>query len=105
MNEVHDVPLGRVGVAVFELKNLVYSILFESWELDKQTQQSCQVLANDEILFPANLPQVLVAGNEVSGIVCSLTPSRSSRSSFLALFLICSASLSIFGAISPSSKA
>jgi hypothetical protein len=47
VGEVYDVSLRGVGVGIFELEHLVDAILFESGELDKKTQQSRQISADD----------------------------------------------------------
>jgi hypothetical protein len=53
--KVHDIPLGGVGVAIFELEDFVYAIVLECRKLDKETQQACQVSSDDQVLLSPNL--------------------------------------------------
>lgn len=55
MHKVHDVPLGGVGVAIFEFEDLVYAIVLERRKLDKEAQQACQVPPDDQVLLSPNL--------------------------------------------------
>jgi len=55
VHKVHDVPLGGVGVAIFEFEDLVYAIVLERRKLDKEAQQACQVPPDDQVLLSPNL--------------------------------------------------
>lgn len=59
MHKIHDVSLGGVGSAIFELEYLVHAIFFERGELYEETQQPRQFLADDQILLSANLAMTL----------------------------------------------
>jgi hypothetical protein len=55
VDKVNDVPLGRVGVAILKLENLVHAVFFQSRKLHKQTEQAGQFLANNEVLSASYL--------------------------------------------------
>jgi len=55
MHKINNVPLGGVGVAIFELEDLVHAVFFERGKLYEKTQQPSQVLPNDQVLLPAHL--------------------------------------------------
>ena len=55
MYEIDNVPLGRIGVAIFEHENFVHAIIFERREINKQPNRTCQVFAKNYILLPSNL--------------------------------------------------
>ena len=60
MNEIDDIPLRRIGVAIFELEDFVHTILFECWKLDEKTEESSQVLSDHQVLLPPYLGSLSV---------------------------------------------
>jgi len=60
-HEIHNIPLRGVGVSILELEYLVDSIFFESGKLDKETQRSGQIFADDDVLLASDLVDLSVS--------------------------------------------
>lgn len=55
MGYEYDIPLGGVHVGIFQQEDTVYTVLLEQRELDKETDRTSQILANDQVLLSPHL--------------------------------------------------
>jgi hypothetical protein len=98
LNEINDVALGAVCVAILKLKYLFDSVVSEGSATDKQFKLSGQVLTQNEVLLASDL-QTVSSEMEYSKAAAVLTPSRRESRLFLAASRMWSASRSRLGAM------